>query len=132
MPASCYYLCVVEFAERASYYGCFQYGKTLIPFAISLYMLAIGAGKEVIAQDGPFQDCSCFVAQFKPNISPMVMDQSPHKVAHRVIVDPEASFNSVMLWFYLLINIGACFGVPTVYLAKIVGYWVAYLVPTIL
>lgn len=69
----------------------------------------------------------------------MVMDQSPHKVAHvieqngeRVIVDPEASINSVMLWFYLLINIGACFGVPTTYLAKLVGYWAAYLIPTIL
>ncbi|KAK0736718.1 POT family-domain-containing protein [Apiosordaria backusii] len=215
MPSSCYYLCAVEFAERASYYGCnqvyknfiraplppdgngtgasapgsqytagalgqgtvvasamteafkmlaytlpvlfgwmadakygrfkmicwgvaicgvahvmmilsalpsvLQAGKALVPFAISLYMLAIGA------------------AQFKPNISPMVMDQSPHKVAHvieqdgeKVIVDPEASINSVMLWFYLLINIGACFGVPTTYLAKLVGYWAAYLIPTIL
>lgn len=68
------------------------------------------------------------------------MDQSPHKVAHvitdkngeKVIVDPEESINSVMLWFYLLINIGACFGIPTTYLAKIVGYWAAYLIPTIL
>ncbi|KAK4185676.1 putative peptide transporter ptr2 protein [Podospora australis] len=215
MPASCYYLCAVEFAERASYYGCNQVYKNFIraplppdgngagaagpksqytagalgrgsvvatamteafkflayalpvlfgwmadtkygrfkmicwgvgicgvahvimivsalppvlqsghaigPFALSLYMLSIGA------------------AQFKPNISPTVMDQSPHKVAHvieqngeRVIVDPEESINGVMLWFYLLINIGACFGIPTTYLAKIVGYWAAYLVPTIL
>ena len=214
MPASCYYLCAVEFAERASYYGCFQVYKNFIraplpkgsrtgavvddkndtagalgrgsvtatamteafkfmayclpiffgwladakygrfrmicqgvaicgiahiimiisalppvltsgnaigPFALSLYMLAIGA------------------AQFKPNISPTVMDQSPHKVEHvieqngeRVIVDPEESLNSVMLWFYLLINIGACFGIPTTYLAKLVGYWAAYLIPTIL
>ncbi|KAK3492089.1 uncharacterized protein B0T23DRAFT_441500 [Neurospora hispaniola] len=214
MPAACYYLCAVEFAERASYYGCFQVYKNFIraplpkgsttgaavldkndtagalgkgsvtatamteafkflsyalpiffgwladtkygrfrmicqgvaicgvahiimiisalppvltsghaigPFALSLYMLSIGA------------------AQFKPNISPTVMDQSPHKVAHvieqdgeRVIVDPEESLNSVMLWFYLLINIGACFGIPTTYLAKLVGYWAAYLIPTIL
>jgi dipeptide/tripeptide permease len=216
MPASCYYLCAVEFAERASYYGCNQVYKNFIraplppdgngagasapgsqynagalgkgsvtatamteafkfmayalpvyfgwladtkygrfkmicwgvgicgvahvimiisalppvlasghaigPFAFSLYLLAIGA------------------AQFKPNISPTVMDQSPHKVPHvittetgeRVIVDPEESLNSVMLWFYLLINVGACFGIPTTYLAKIVGYWAAYLIPTIL
>ncbi|KAK0610618.1 POT family-domain-containing protein [Bombardia bombarda] len=216
MPASCYYLCAVEFAERASYYGCNQVYKNFIraplppggngagasglgsqytagalgkgsvvatamteafkflsyalpvyfgwladtkygrfkmicwgvavcgvahiimiisalppvlqsgnaigPFALSLYMLSIGA------------------AQFKPNISPTVMDQSPHKVAHvitdsngeKVIVDPEESINSVMLWFYLLINVGACFGIPTTYLAKIVGYWAAYLIPTIL
>ncbi|KAI1638702.1 hypothetical protein F4809DRAFT_649153 [Biscogniauxia mediterranea] len=216
MPATCYYLCAVEFAERASYYGCNQVYKNFIraplppdgpgtgaaapgsdytagalgkgsvvatamtesfkflayalpvyfgwladtkygrfkmicwgvgicgvahiimiisalppvlqsghaigPFALSLYMLAVGA------------------AQFKPNISPTVIDQSPHKVAHvitdkngeRVIVDPEESINSVMLWFYLLINVGACFGIPTTYLAKIVGYWAAYLIPTIL
>ncbi|KAK1833002.1 major facilitator superfamily domain-containing protein [Podospora conica] len=215
MPSACYYLCAVEFAERASYYGCQQVYKNFIrgplppdgpgtgasapgsqypagalgrgsvtatamteafkflayalpiffgwladtkygrfkmicwgvaicgvahiimiiaalppvlqsgnaigPFALSLYMLSIGA------------------AQFKPNISPTLMDQSPHKVAHvieqngeRVIVDPEESINSVMLWFYLLINVGACFGIPTTYLAKIVGYWAAYLIPTIL
>ena len=215
MPATCYWLCAVEFAERASYYGCQQVYKNFIrgplppdgpgtgasapgsqypagalgrgsvtatamteafkflayalpiyfgwladtkygrfkmicwgvaicgvahvimiisalppllkngtaigPFALSLYMLSIGA------------------AQFKPNITPTVMDQSPHKVAHvieqngeRVIVDPEESINSVMLWFYLLINVGACFGIPTTYLAKIVGYWAAYLIPTIL
>ena len=216
MPASCYYLCAVEFAERASYYGCFQVYKNFIraplppdgpgtgatgslhspytagalgrgsvvatamteafkfmsyalpiffgwladtkygrfrmicqgvaicgvahiimiisalpsvlqsgnaigPFALSLYTLAIGA------------------AQFKPNISPTVMDQSPHKIEHviemngeKVIVDPEESINSVMLWFYLLINVGACFGIPTTYLARIVGYWAAYLIPTIL
>ncbi|KAK3361768.1 hypothetical protein B0T24DRAFT_561305 [Lasiosphaeria ovina] len=215
MPSTCYYLCAVEFAERASYYGCNQVYKNFIraklpadgngagatapgskstagalgkgtvtatamteafkflayalpvyfgwladtkygrfkmicwgvavcgvahiimiisalppvlqsgnaigPFALSLYMLSIGA------------------AQFKPNISPTIMDQSPHKVAHvitengeKVIVDPEESLTSVMLWFYLLINIGACFGIPTTYLAKIVGYWAAYLIPTIL
>lgn len=216
LPASCYYLCAVEFAERASYFGCFQVYKNFIraplppggpgtgasgkgsqytagalgkgsvvatamteafsflsyalpiffgwladtrygrfkmicwgvavcglahiimiisalppvlqsghaigPFALSLYMLSLGA------------------AQFKPNIAPTIMDQSPHKVSHvitrkngeRVIVDPEASINSVMLWFYLLINIGAMFGIPTTYLAKLVGYWAAYLIPTIL
>ncbi|KAK6854145.1 peptide transporter protein [Apiospora arundinis] len=217
MPASCYYLCAVEFAERASYYGCnqvyknfiraplppdgpgtgaagsinskygagalgkgsatasamteafkflsyalpiffgwladtkygrfkmicwgvaicgvahiimiisalppvLQSGKAMGPFALSLYMLSIGA------------------AQFKPNISPTVMDQSPHKVAHvitdkkgqKVIVDPEESINSVMLWFYLLVNIGAATGIATTYLAKGVGYWAAYLIPTIL
>lgn len=78
-------------------------------------------------------------AQFKPNISPTIMDQSPHKIAHvveqngeKVIIDPEESLSSIMLWFYLLINLGACFGIPTTYLAKIVGYWAAYLIPTIL
>lgn len=30
MPATCYYLCAVEFAERASYYGCNQVYKNFI------------------------------------------------------------------------------------------------------
>jgi hypothetical protein len=30
------------------------------------------------------------------------------------------------------VNIGACFRIATTYLAKIVGYWSAYLIPTIL
>ena len=30
MPASCYYLCAVEFAERASFYGCAQVYKNFI------------------------------------------------------------------------------------------------------
>lgn len=30
MPVSCYYLCAVEFAERASYYGCSQVYKNFI------------------------------------------------------------------------------------------------------
>lgn len=62
------------------------------------------------------------------------MDQSPHKIPHvikdkngeKVVVDPEESIASIMLWFYLLINVGACFGIPTSYLAKLVGYWAAY------
>ncbi|RYO93863.1 hypothetical protein DL764_007914 [Monosporascus ibericus] len=51
-------------------------GKAIDPFALSLYMLSIGA------------------AQFKPSLSPTVMNQSPHKVAH-IITDekdrPEAA-----------------------------------------
>ncbi|KAK8136072.1 MFS general substrate transporter [Apiospora sp. TS-2023a] len=224
MPKSCYYLCAVEFAERASYYGCFQVykqfiraplppgsktgrtpparattrgrsgwapklllpclteafkfmayalpvffgwladakygrfkmicwgvgicgiahvimivsalpsvltsGKAVGPFAFSLYLLAVGAAQ---LKGYP-------LTQFKPNISPTIMDQSPHKVAHvikekngeKVVVDPEESIASIMLWFYLLINVGSCFGIPTSYLAKLVGYWAAYLIPTII
>jgi hypothetical protein len=45
--------------------------------SLSLYMLAVGA------------------AIFKPNIAPTVLDKDGSKV----IVDPEASSESVMLWF---------------------------------
>lgn len=61
-------------------------GNAIGPFALSLYLLAIGA------------------AAFKSNISPTVMDQSPHKVQHvvtdentgeKVIIDPVSKFSVV-------------------------------------
>ncbi|OTB06508.1 hypothetical protein M426DRAFT_20957 [Hypoxylon sp. CI-4A] len=202
MPASCYYLCAVEFAERASYYGCNQVYKNFIraplppdgngsgatapgseytagalgqgsvvatamteAFKFLAYALPIYFGWLADTKYGRFKMICwgvaiCGVAHiimiisalppvllsgkaigpFALSLCPTIMDQSPHKIAHvvtekngeRVIVDPEDSINSVMLWFYLLINIGACFGIPTTYLAKLVGYWAAYLIPTIL
>ncbi|KAH6720782.1 putative peptide transporter PTR2 [Leptodontidium sp. MPI-SDFR-AT-0119] len=99
-----------------------QNGTAIGPFALSLYMLAVGA------------------ALFKPNIAPTVLDQSPHRKHHvvvqkdgsKAIIDPEATSESIMLWFYLLINIGAFVGVATAYLARFVGFWAAYLVPGII
>ncbi|KAI0889224.1 uncharacterized protein GGS22DRAFT_177773 [Annulohypoxylon maeteangense] len=207
MPATCYYLCAVEFAERASYYGCNQVYKNFIraplpadgngtgatapgseltagalgkgsvvatamteafkflAYALPIYfgwladtkygrfkMICWGVGIcgvahiIMIISALPPDMLSIGAAQFKPNISPTVIDQSPHKVAHviteksgeKVIVDPEESKrNSKILTQHLktpdlLINIGACFGIPTTYLAKLVGYWAAYLIPTIL
>jgi len=49
-----------------------------------------------------------------------------------VIVDPESTTESIMLWFYFLVNVGGFFGVPTAYLAKYVGFWASYLLPGII
>lgn len=81
-----------------------------------------------------------FVALFKPNISVVILDQNPHTKpttevlpsGEKVVIDPEATTERMMLWFYLLINIGGFFGVPTAYLAKLVGFWPAFLLPGIL
>ncbi len=51
---------------------------------------------------------------FKPNVTPMLLDQMTAtkmitkvlKSGEKVIVDPEATSERVMLWFYLLINVG--------------------------
>ncbi|KAG9234915.1 putative peptide transporter PTR2 [Amylocarpus encephaloides] len=99
-----------------------QTGRAIGPFALSLYMLAIGA------------------ALFKANIAPTVLDQNPHKKPHvitkkdgsKVVVDPEASSESIMLWFYMIVNVGGFFGVATSYLAKDVGFWASYLLPCII
>ena len=94
-------------------------GTAKIPFFIGIYILAIGA------------------AMFKPNVSPLLLDQITTTVpkvitlntGERVIEDPEATTERVMLWFYLLINVGGFFGVATAYAEKYVGWYLAFLLP---
>lgn len=77
---------------------------------------------------------------FKPNISPTLLDQMKSTKLHtktlksgeKVLVDPEHTTERVMLWFYLLINVGAFMNVPTSYTAKYVGWWLSWLLPLIL
>lgn len=68
-------------------------------------------------------------AMFKPNVSPLLLDQVTTtvpkvitlKTGERVIEDPEATTERVMLWFYLMINIGGFMGIATAYSEKYVG-----------
>lgn len=77
---------------------------------------------------------------FKPNVSPLLLDQMKSHVprvitlksGERVIEDPEHSTERVMLWFYLLINIGAFMSTATSYSARYVGWWLAFLLPLFL
>jgi dipeptide/tripeptide permease len=77
---------------------------------------------------------------FKPNVSPLLLDQMTEtkpktKVlasGEKVIVDPEATAERAMLWFYLLINIGGFMSVATSYSEKYIGWWLAFLLPLLL
>jgi hypothetical protein len=77
---------------------------------------------------------------FKPCISPILLDQMKDttlvtktlKSGEKVIIDPEATTERVMLWFYLLINVGGFMNVPTSYTEKYVGWWLSFLLPLIL
>ncbi|PTU19737.1 hypothetical protein P175DRAFT_0524075 [Aspergillus ochraceoroseus IBT 24754] len=97
-------------------------GGAKAPYFISLYLLAVGA------------------AMFKPNVSPLLLDQMPStkpktKVlpsGEKVIVDPEATTERAMLWFYLLINIGGFMQVATSYAEKYIGWWLAFILPLFL
>jgi len=97
-------------------------GMAKVPYFISLYMLSIGA------------------AMFKPCVSPLLLDQVKTTVpkvitlenGEKVIQDPESTTERVMLWFYLVINIGGFMGVATSYSEKYVGWWLAFLIPMIL
>ncbi|KAJ5480728.1 hypothetical protein N7539_006622 [Penicillium diatomitis] len=78
---------------------------------------------------------------FKPNISALVVEQIPVvnlKVrtlpsGERVVVDPTITQSRIYHYFYLFINIGALIGqIGMAYAEKYVGFWLAYLLPTIM
>ena len=54
------------------------------------------------------------------------------KSGERVIVDPEATTERAVLWFYLLINVGGFMAVPTSYSEKYVGWALAFGIPLFL
>jgi dipeptide/tripeptide permease len=95
-------------------------GSAKAPYFLSLYILAIGSGEQIV--------------------SPMLLDQMTTRVpkvvttksGERVIEDPEATTERVMLWFYLLINVGGFMGVATTYSEKYVGWWLAFVLPLFL
>lgn len=77
---------------------------------------------------------------FKPNVTPLLLDQMRSHVpkikmlrsGERVIEDPEHGTERVMLWFYILTNIGGFMSTATSYSAKYVGWWLAFLLPLLL
>ncbi len=79
---------------------------------------------------------------FKPNISPLIAEQIVHEkprisidptTGERVIIDPDQTAARIYNWFYLFINVGALFGQLTMsYAALYVGYYLAFLLPTVM
>jgi len=92
-------------------------------FAVGLIILGIGTGG------------------FKSNISPLLAEQQTDNKkrietlpsGERVIVDPAVTTSRIFLYFYLCINIGSLVGqIGMVYAEKYVGFWLAYMLPTVL
>jgi proton-dependent oligopeptide transporter, POT family len=90
-------------------------------FAVAIVIMGIGTGG------------------FKSNISPLIAEQSKNtymrvettKKGERVIVDPAMTASRIYMYFYMMINIGALIGqIGMVYAEKYVGFWLAYLLPT--
>jgi len=65
------------------------------------------------------------------HLTKMVVRELPS--GERVIFDPAVTQSRVYHYFYLFINIGALVGqIGMVYAEKYVGFWLAYLLPTVL
>ncbi|KAF2155201.1 putative peptide transporter [Myriangium duriaei CBS 260.36] len=78
---------------------------------------------------------------FKSNVAPLLAEQQKDmvmriettKTGERVIVDPAITTSRLYLYFYFCINIGSLTGqIGMVYAEKYVGFWLAYLLPTVL
>ncbi|KAF8651146.1 hypothetical protein AX16_004848 [Volvariella volvacea WC 439] len=73
----------------------------------------------------------------KANVSPMIAEQYTGKLRKEtlpsgevVIKSPAITIQSIYLYFYAAINLGACGAISASFLARDQGYWQAYLVPT--
>ncbi|AOW00858.1 POT family-domain-containing protein [Yarrowia lipolytica] len=91
-------------------------------FMVGLLVFAIGTGL------------------FKPNILPLLLDQYREKAnwvkklpsGEEVVIDRDATLQRMTLVYYWGINIGVTLGIATAYSEKRVGFWLAFLIPTIL
>jgi POT family proton-dependent oligopeptide transporter len=54
------------------------------------------------------------------------------KSGERVIVTPQATYQRIFNMFYWGINIGSLSAIATTELEKNVGFWAAYLLPTLM
>jgi POT family proton-dependent oligopeptide transporter len=97
--------------------------NSLSAFIIGLIIMGVGTGS------------------FKSNISPLIAEQltltkmivRELPSGERVIYDPAVTQSRVYHYFYLFINIGALVGqIGMVYAEKYVGFWLAFLLPTVL
>ncbi len=96
---------------------------SIAAFAIGIIIMGIGTGG------------------FKPNVNPLIVEQLDLEKmvvktlpsGERVIVDPAVTAMRVYHYFYLFINIGALIGqLSMVYCEYYVGFWLSYLLPTIM
>ncbi|KAG2205449.1 hypothetical protein INT46_007660 [Mucor plumbeus] len=76
----------------------------------------------------------------KSNVAPLIAEQyqskSPYvkvnKKNERVIVTPQATYQKIFNMFYWGINVGSLSAIATTELEKNVGFWPAYLLPTLM
>jgi POT family proton-dependent oligopeptide transporter len=132
------------------YWGRFKIIQAAIGIAlIGHIILIISAIPAVIVH--PSGSIACFaigivdmgigVGGFKSNTSPLMAEQCMESVmriktkakGERVIMDPAVTISRVMLYFYLMINIGSLTGsIGMVYAEKYVGFWLSYLLPILM
>ncbi|KAI8342840.1 POT family-domain-containing protein [Chlamydoabsidia padenii] len=100
-----------------------QSGAAFPGFVVAIIVIGLGTGG------------------IKSNVSPLVAEQyrsqNPYvktlaKTGERVIVTPQATYQKLFNMFYWGINVGSLSAIATTSLEKYVGFWSAYLLPTLM
>lgn len=94
---------------------------SLAGLIIAIFVMGLGAGS------------------IKANVSPLMAEQYTGKVrksvlksGETVIVSPALTYQRIYMYFYAAINLGATAAISASFLARDQGYWVAFLVPTLI
>ena len=74
----------------------------------------------------------------KSNVSPLIAEQYSGKIRKKVlksgetvIISPALTYQRIYMYFYAAINLGSTAAISASFIARDHGYWVAFLVPTI-
>ena len=74
----------------------------------------------------------------KANVSPLMAEQYTGKLRKKVlksgetvIISPALTYQRIYMYFYASINLGATAAISASFIARDHGYWIAFLVPTI-
>ena len=94
---------------------------SLAGLVVAIFVMGIGAGS------------------IKANVSPLMAEQYAGKLRKQVlksgetvIISPALTYQRIYMYFYAAINFGAAAAISASFLARDQGYWVAFLVPTII
>lgn len=99
-------------------------GISPAPLIIGIVILGLGSG-------GFKATISLMVAEQCRQTRPRVI-RDPY-TQERVIRDPVITIQRIYMYFYWMVNIGSLLGPLTMtYVEKYVGYWVAFLLPTVM
>ncbi|KAI8365558.1 POT family-domain-containing protein [Blakeslea trispora] len=119
--AACYMVGLV-ILTATSIPSAIESGAAFPGFIVSIIIIGLGTG-------GIKSNVSPLVAEQYKNQTPYV---STNAKGQRVIVSPQATYQKIFSYFYWGINAGSLSAIATTSIEKAVGFWPAYLLPTLM
>ncbi|KZV60306.1 PTR2-domain-containing protein [Peniophora sp. CONT] len=113
-------------------------GLAIVPFAISLVILAIASGgikacvTPIITYQCPVDTPVVMISRRAQKWRRWISFGPSARDGEKVIVDPEVTMQNMIMIYYFGVTIGAVFPLATTNIEKRVGFWLAFLVPGIL